>query len=134
MSQIRFVSGVKNRRKIVDTSAKARRLDTRIVEKAFSARAVGSSKGLDLFAVRASMERMLQSSGGRPSLEGAVSQAKIPRIAEDWEKLGKLVVVSSDLRHKPSLGQMAAMVLHLALGRIPEEELEEAVRKEFTGR
>jgi len=132
MKQVRFVSGAKKSGQIVDTSPKARKLDPELVEKAFGARPVGSSAGLDLFTVRESMKRMLQSSGGRPSLEGAISQAKIPKITADWEKLEKLVMVSSDLRHKPSIGQMAAMVLHLALGRIPEKELKEAARREFT--
>lgn len=131
MRQVRFVSGVEKSRRIVDTSPKAKTLDSIVIEKAFNARPVGSSGGLDLFSVRDAMNRMLQSSGGRPSLEGASSQVKIPRIDSDWEKLEQLVLVSSGLRHKPSIGQMAAMVLHLALGRIPEKELKEAVRKEF---
>jgi hypothetical protein len=131
MKQVRFVSGAKKNGLIVDISKKARKLDPELLEKAFSARPVGSSEGLDLFAVRAAMEKMLQSSGGRPSLEGAVSQVKIPKITADWEKLEELVMLSSNLKHKPSIGQMAAMVLHLALGRIPEKELKEAARREF---
>ncbi len=131
MTQIRFVSGVKKSDRIVDTSPKAKKLDPALVQKAFDARPVGSSEGMDLFAVREAMERMLQSSGGRPSLAGAMAQVKIPKIPADWEKLEQLVMVSSDLKHKPSIGQMAAMVLHLALGRIPEKELKEAVRKNF---
>lgn len=131
MKQVRFVSGAKKKRPIVDVSPKAKGLAPELVERAFHARRAGSSDGMDLFAVREAMKRMLQSSGGRPSLEGTSSQAKIPKIASDWEKLEKLVTASSDLRHKPSIGQMAAMVLHLALGRIPEQELKEAARKEF---
>lgn len=131
MKQVRFVSGAKKNARIVDTSTRAKRVDRELFENAFGAQAAGSSEGLDLFAVRASMERMLQSSGGRPALKGAASQVKIPKISADWEKLEMLVQVSSDLKHKPSIGQMAAMVLHLALGRIPEKELKEAARKEF---
>ena len=131
MKQIRFVSGVKKSRQIVDISPKAKRLAPELVEKAFGARPAGSSAGLDLFTVREAMERMLQSSGGRPSLERASSQAKIPKIASDWEKLERLVVSFADLKHKPSIGQVAALVLHLALGRIPEKELKEAARREF---
>lgn len=131
MKQVRFVSGAKKSARIVDTSTRAKRVDRKLFENAFGAQPAGSSEGLDLFAVRASMERMLQSSGGRPALEGAASQVKIPKISADWEKLEMLVQVSSDLKHKPSIGQMAAMVLHLALGRIPEKELKEAARREF---
>ena len=121
----------KTRARIVDISAKAKKLDPKIVERAFGARPVGSSKGLDLFALREVMGRMLQSAGGRPSLEGTVAQTKIPKIAADWEKLEKLALASSDLKHKPSTGQMAAIVLHLALDRISEEEIAKAARKEF---
>ncbi|MFA7243351.1 MAG: hypothetical protein WC091_24855 [Sulfuricellaceae bacterium] len=131
MKQVNFISGAPTGARIADTSPKGKRLDPALVEKEFGAKPAGSSQGLDLFAVRESMERMLQSSGGRPSLEGAHSQVKIPKITSDWEKLEKLVLVSSDLKHKPSIGQMAAMVLHLALNRIPERELKEAANREF---
>lgn len=131
MRQVRFVSGAKKKGRIIDTSAKEKKLDSAVVAKAFRAKPAGSSFGLDLFAVRHAMEKMLQSSGGRPSLEGVKSQAKIPKITEDWEKLKNLVRATSDLKHKPSAGQMAAMILHLGLLRISEEELKEAVRREF---
>lgn len=130
MSEVKFVSGVNNKAgKIVDTSPKAKRLDPELIEKAFGAIPVGSSEGMDLFAIRNAMEKMLQSSGGRPSLEGKTSQVKIPKIDADWKKMEQLVsAVSSDLKYKPSLGQMAALIISLGLKSITENELKEALR------
>jgi hypothetical protein len=131
MSKVRFVSGAGRPVRILDTSRRAPKMDPAAFEKAFDAKPLGSSEGFDLFAIRDAMDKMLRSTGGRPALDGAVSQAKIPRIAADWEKLEQLLSVSAGMKHKPSVGQMAAMVLHLALGRIPEDELREAARKAF---
>ena len=131
MAQIKFVSGVKPGSRITDTSRKRKKLDAGLIEKAFDTRPAASSRGLDLFAVREAMGRMLQSSGGRPALLGADAHVKIPKITSDWALLEKLANGSNDLRHKPSPAQVAAMVLHLALGRIPQEDLEAATRREF---
>ena len=131
MKPVRFVSGVKKSSQIVDVSPKAKHLAPAVVEQAFGVQPVASSAGLDLFTVREAMERMLQSSGGRPALATASAQAKIPKIAADWAKLERLVGSFADLPHKPSTGQVAALVLHLALGRIPEQELQVAVRRKF---
>lgn len=131
MAQIKFVSGVKPGSRITDTSRKRKKLDAGLIEKAISTRLAASSRGLDLFAVREAMGRMLQSSGGRPALLGADAHVKIPKITSDWALLEKLANGSNDLKHKPSPAQVAAMVLHLALGRIPQEDLEAAMRREF---
>ena len=74
---------------------------------------------------------VLQSTGGRAALLGADAHVKIPKITSDWALLEKLANGLPDLRHKPSPAQIAAMVLHLALGRIPEKDLEAATRREF---
>ena len=131
MAQVRFVTGAKKSSRIIDTSTKVKALDPAVVKKAFNAKPAGSSAGMDLFAIRSAMQTMLQSSGGRPALEGVGQRVKIPKIGSDWEKLEKLARAAGDLKHKPSTGQMAAVVLHLGLMRISEEELKEAARKEF---
>jgi len=46
MRKVRFVPGVGSSRRIVDTSPKAKALDSVVIEKAFNARPVGSSDGL----------------------------------------------------------------------------------------
>ena len=65
MPQVRSVSGAKADIPIRDTSRKVEKLDPGAIEKAFNARPVGSSRGLDLFALREAMGKMLQSTGGR---------------------------------------------------------------------
>lgn len=131
MPQSKFVSGVKPGRAITDSSRKLKQVPAGVIEKAFKARPAGSSSGLDLFAVREAMRKMLQSTGGRPALLGADQHVKIPKITADWALLEKLADRSNDLRHKPSPAQVAAMVLHLALDRIPEKDLEAAARGQF---
>jgi hypothetical protein len=131
MKPVRIVSGVKRSDRLVDSSPLGERLDPAVIEQGLDARPVSSSAGLDLFGVLEAMRRMLHSSGGRPSLVGAESQAKIPRMADDWAKLERLAGGLDGWKHRPSPGQIAAVILHLALNRIPESELEEAARKEF---
>lgn len=131
MAQVKFVSGMRPNAGLRDTSPKRRLLEPALVEKAFSAKAAGSSRGLDLFAIRDAMEKMLRSTGGRPALQGTTAQAKIPRISEDWNRLQEIALAANHLRHKPSTGQIAAVVLHLALERIPAKDLEEAARAAF---
>jgi len=131
MTQVRVVSSGKKAVRIRDTSSRGERVDPQAIASAFDAKPAASTKGFDVFEVREAMSRLLRSSGGRPSLEGSNDQAKIPKIEADWEKLAELALASNDLTHKPSIGQMAAVVLHLALERLPLGELQEAVRKEF---
>ena len=131
MPQIIFIAGTKTRSRILDTSRKRAKLDAGVIEKSFNARRAGSSAGLDLFALREAMGKMLQSTGGRPALTGAQAHVKIPKIAADWALLEKLADSSNDLKHKPSPAQVAALVLHLALGKIPPKDLEAATRREF---
>lgn len=131
MTQVKFVSGVPANTGLRDTSPKRRLLDPALIEKSFSAKAAGSSRGLDLFAIRDAMEKMLRSTGGRPALHGTTAQAKIPKISEDWDRLQEIAQAANNSRHKPSTGQIAAVVLHLALERIPAKDLKEAARAAF---
>ena len=66
MRPVTFVAGSHAGKRIVDTSNRGARLDPSVAAKAFGARRVGSSKGMDVFALRAAMEHLLRSSGGRP--------------------------------------------------------------------
>jgi hypothetical protein len=129
-AKIKFISG-KSKSTLRDISKKSPQVDPAQVKKAFQANAVGSSNGLDLFALRESMSRLLRSSGGRPSLEGAESQVKIPKIEMDWTMINALALATADLPHKPSPTQVAAIVLHLALSRIPKKDIEDALRREY---
>jgi hypothetical protein len=129
-AKIKLISG-KSKTTLKDVSKKAPQVSQAVLKKAFRANEVGSSQGLDLFAVRESMTRLLHSSGGRPSLAGAGSQVKIPKIETDWIKIDALALATADLPHKPSPTQVAAIVLHLALSRIPKQDIEDALRREY---
>lgn len=128
---IKFVTTGKQAPRLIDTSAKAPRLDPEFIREAFNAKAVGSTEGLDLFGLRQAMTRMLASSGGRPGVAGSSAQVKIPRIDEDWLKIEKIARGASTLPHKPSITQTAAVILHLALSRISDADIEDEVRKAF---
>lgn len=129
-ARIKLISG-KFRATLKDVSKKAPQVSQAVIKNAFRANVVGSSKELDLFAVRETMTRLLHSSGGRPSLAGAGSQVKIPKIEMDWTKIDALALATADLPHKPSPTQVAAIVLHLALSRIPAKDIEDALRREY---
>lgn len=125
-TKINFTVGSLPKRRIRDTSPRVEPVDTEFVRSALGATVAGSSRGLDLFEVHEAMGRLLRSSGGRPALEGVSGQAKIPKIESDWEMLADLVAGSPKREHKPSTGQMAALLLHLALSRFSKQELEAA--------
>ncbi len=127
----KFTPGRIAKPRIIDTSARARMVDGEVMRGALKARRAGLSSGLDLFSVREAMSQLLSSSGGRPGIEGATAQAKIPRIEKDWVKLEKLTRASANLPHRPSITQTAAMVLHVALSRLSDEEIEAELRKAF---
>lgn len=128
-TKINFTVGSLPKRRINDTSPRAKSIDTEFVRSSLGATVAGSSKGLDLFEVHQAMGRMLRSSGGRPTLDGAAGQAKIPKIEADWKRLADLVARSPKREHKPSTGQMAAVLLHLALSRFSTQEIEAARRE-----
>jgi len=127
--KITFTVGSLPKRQIKDTSPQAKSIDTEFVRASLGATVVGSSKGLDLFEVHEAMGRLLRSSGGRPALAGATSQVKIPKIESDWEKLADLVAHAPKQEHKPSTGQMAAVLLHLALSRFSRQDIEAACQE-----
>lgn len=129
---VSFIHG-RTKTVIADSSRRLPRIEPALVEQAFSARAAGSSAGLDILSVRDLMERTLRSSGGRPSLESASGQAKIPRIPSDWDKIESLSAACSDLPMRPSPGQVAAMLIHIALASIAEKDIELTARREFSG-
>lgn len=129
-TKIKFISG-KTKSILKDLSKnKVSRISQSVIKEAFNTQATVSSGVLDLFAVRESMTKLIRSSGGRPSIEGAESQVKIPRIEQDWTVINALASATADLPHKPSPTQVAAILLHLAISRIPKQDIEEALRRE----
>jgi hypothetical protein len=69
-----------------------------------------------LLALGNELLKRLRSTGGRPSLEGATEQCKVPLRPEDMkalEEIAKAVEQETDVR--PSLGQIASVILKLHL-------------------
>ncbi len=77
---------------------------------------------LSLYTLRAEMMRRRQSSGGRPGIEGANLRAKIPLSEDDWSRLNSLAASLSAEGFAPSAGQVASVLLKVALRSIAEEE------------
>jgi hypothetical protein len=119
-------------------AAGLRKIDPAAVGRAVGAVPVGDrSVRPDLFEVRHALEGMLRSSGGRPGIASADERVKIPRIAGDWVRLQTLasaLSASGEVRQRPSPAQVAAVVLHLALERIPEQEIEAALHRKLGSR
>jgi hypothetical protein len=63
---------------------------------------------LTLFALREKLLNRLQSSGGRPALEGTTRRAKIPLSDQEWEKLEELAAAIAAPGFAPSAGQVPA--------------------------
>src|SRR5207244_91298 len=76
---------------------------------------------LNLYAVREELVRRLQSSGGRPALEGTNRRAKIPLSEQHWLQLEELAAAVSSPGFAPSAGQVASVLLTAALRHVAEE-------------
>jgi hypothetical protein len=60
----------------------------------------------------------LRSSGGRPALEGAQVNCRVPLSAEDLDALGKIICqIEQTLGTKPTVGQLASVMLRAQLSR-----------------
>ena len=81
----------------------------------------GSPGPLTLFAVRSELFRRLQSRGGRPGLEGTTFRAKIPLDQTEWERLETLAASFAGEGFSPSAGQVASVLLSLALRTVSYE-------------
>jgi hypothetical protein len=98
----------------------ARRLDPQVVAEALGAEAcpeviAGKPGPLTLYALRSELFRRRQSSGGRPGIAGTSFRAKIPVGDQDWRRLEDLAASLSAEGFSPSPGQVASVLLSLAL-------------------
>lgn len=77
------------------------------------------SKHLDpisLLALGNELLKRLRSTGGRPSLEGATEQCKVPLRPEDMVALEEITnAIQQKTDSKPSLGQIASVILRIHL-------------------
>jgi len=107
-------------RRIKDTGAAYPRLDPAEVAKALGAEGPGTNLEftlgpISLLALRQELARRLQSSGGRPALEGVDRRAKIPISDEQWSQLEKIAAAVSTSDCAPTAGQVASVLLSSAL-------------------
>src|SRR5262245_36869865 len=73
---------------------------------------------LTRFVVRQELVRRLQSSGGRPALAGVSRRAKIPLSDAEWLELEELAADISSPGFAPTPGQVASVLLTLALQKV----------------
>jgi len=107
-------------RRIRDVGVTSRRLDPAIIAEALGADEAGPVFGrkgspASVLQIRAELASRLHSSGGRPALEGANRRVKIPVTDSQWQELEDLAASFSDLGFAPSAGQVASVLLSLAL-------------------
>jgi hypothetical protein len=82
---------------------------------------LGQPGPITLYALRSERLRRRQSSGGRPGLEGTSLRAKIPLPEQDWARLEDLAASLSTEGFSPSAGQVASVLLSLALRSLAAE-------------
>src|SRR5690349_7193168 len=107
-----FATGT-SRREIRVVGAGARRVDPAAVAKALGAEDAGTEIGLKgspvtVFQLRAELMNRLQSSGGRPALEGTTRRVKIPVTDRQWREIEDLAASLSDQGFSPTAGQVAS--------------------------
>ena len=79
------------------------------------------SDPLSLAAIGEVVQRTLRSSGGRPALEGA--DAVPMRVSLMQGDRAKIEIIASHVHPHTSLSQMVAVLCHLALAQIPEDQI-----------
>lgn len=72
------------------------------------------------------MLRRRQSSGGRPGIEGTSFRAKVPVGDLDWHRLEAIAASLSAQGFTPSAGQVASVLLSMALRSVTTDLKEEA--------
>lgn len=108
-----------------------RRLDPDAVAKALGGepcpeRIEGQPGPITLYALRNELIRRRQSSGGRPGIEGTNLRAKIPVGEQEWQRLEALADSLSAEGFSPSAGQVASVLLSIALRSVTTNLQEEA--------
>ncbi|MBO0697117.1 MAG: hypothetical protein J2P46_01865 [Zavarzinella sp.] len=109
-------------RRIEVTESTVRRIDPAEVAKALGAEPTGDrvppAGPLSLYALRSELYRRRVSSGGRPGIAGTDQRVKIPVSDQDWAQLEELASKLASTGASPSPGQVASVLLSLALESI----------------
>ncbi|MBI3523106.1 MAG: hypothetical protein HY066_01045 [Betaproteobacteria bacterium] len=103
--------------------------------RSFGARPAGIGTGRDtnpfsLWQLRDELERLLQSTGGRPALPTEGERVKIPKIPSDWTFIEAVAASAAELPLRPSPAQVAAVMLHMAVSRFSTGEINNALQHE----
>lgn len=121
-------------RRLVVKASPTRRISTATIAKALGAD-VGertparSGSPADFAAIREEIFRRLRSTGGRPGLEGTQPK-KIPLSDEDWKRVERVADHISEPGFKPSVGQVAGVLLSIVL-RDVDTSLEATVKRDL---
>jgi hypothetical protein len=83
---------------------------------------------MTLYALRAEMMRRLVSHGGRPRVEGTDQRVKIPISDQDWHALESLATSLAAKGFTPSAGQVASVLLNMALQTVACRQNRSATR------
>jgi hypothetical protein len=86
-----------------------------------------NSDPLNLAAIGEVVRRTLRSSGGRPALEGA--DAVPMRVSLMHGDRAKIEIIASHVHPRTSPSQMVAVLCHLALAQIPEDQIVDALSR-----
>jgi hypothetical protein len=120
------------RPRLVDVSRKPPPIAVADVMMALGGRPLGVRSGDDnapiaLLTIRDALMQRLRTTGGRPALSGNGSRQRVLVSAEDWQTIVDIAAHMDVARHKASPAQVASVLIHLALGRIPLGEIRELV-------
>ena len=112
--------------RIIDTGPTEPRVGSDLFAVAIGARRLGvSPRGgspISRAAVRQELARLLRSTGGRPGLEGSLRRQKIPLSDDEWIQLEYLSDLFEQSGIKATAGQVARVLLRLALERVARDE------------
>jgi hypothetical protein len=103
------------------------RIDPDVVARALGAercpeKIEGTPGPITLYALRTELIRRRQSSGGRPGIAGTSLRAKVPLSDDDWARLEALAASLSVEGFVPSAGQVASVLLKMALRSVAGNE------------
>ena len=118
-------------------SSRTRRIEPEEVASALGAEAppegprAGALGPITLYAVREALLHRRQSSGGRPALAGTNLRAKVPLSDQEWVRLEELASALSVTGFSPSAGQVASVLLSMALESVTERLARESRREDL---
>jgi hypothetical protein len=120
------------RHRVVDVSHKPPPIAVADVMAALGGRPLGIKAADDmapvaLLTIRDALMQRLRTTGGRPALSGDGPRQRVQVSAEDWRTIVDIASHVEVGRHKASPAQIASVLIHLALERIPQGEIREFV-------